>query len=197
MTEAFRVRAVLGDAHLINLNDGVTSRRLECRRCLRTMGEQSFSCLGPRFTRTGKMMTGLHPYCHTCRKQRRGKWIEHPLYTPELDRFWSGYFPALNAGANVRSIYVGLDAEDLLGAYLEQDGLCALTGIQMEPFKTSGKTKSGKHLAAPSVDRIDSQKRYTPDNIQIVLWSVNMMKGDLPQEVFIELCRQISIKNLI
>jgi hypothetical protein len=52
--------------------------------------------------------------------------------------------------------------------------------------------KSGRNLAAPSVDRIDSAKHYTSDNIQIVMAAVNMMKGELPQEVFLEFCDKIA-----
>jgi hypothetical protein len=37
-----------------------------------------------------------------------------------------------------------------------------------------------------SIDRIDSSKGYTLDNIQIVLWSINMMKNDLTHDEAIE-----------
>lgn len=193
-----KVCRFIGHAHLVDVYDGVVGRRLKCRRCLRLMPEANFAQLGPRFfPNSGKVLTGLHPYCHTCRKQAKSAWQKHPLYSPELHRFWTHYLAGLRGGASSRSIYFGIEDEDLLKKYLEQDGRCALTGIAMEPFKTSGRTRNGKYLASPSVDRIDSEKHYTPDNIQIVMWAANLMKGDLPQNVFIELCHQISVKNLI
>lgn len=42
-----------------------------------------------------------------------------------------------------------------------------------------------------SVDRIDSQKHYKKDNVQIVLYEINAMKMDFPQEEFIQLCREV------
>lgn len=49
-----------------------------------------------------------------------------------------------------------------------------------------------------SVDRIDSSKGYTKDNIQLICGMVNIIKYKLPQEKFIELCKKISKKkNLI
>lgn len=197
METAEKVRRTLGDAHLVDVYDGVANRRFECRRCFRRMPENMFVMLGPRFSKGKKAMTALHPHCHTCRKQAKGKWIDHPLYTIHLDGFFTRYMTGLRSGALSRTIYFGIDADDVLGKFLDQDGRCALTGIKLEPFKTSGRLKSGKYLASPSVDRIDSTMHYTPDNIQIVMWAVNVMKSDLPQEVFIELCHQISIKNLI
>lgn len=193
-----RVFKALGDAHLVNCYDGVVGRKFTCHRCHRKLPEDRFVPMpDKKFFRGNTPLTALHPHCHTCRKQAKGRWEGHPLYTPELHRYWSSYAASIRAGAVSRSIYFGIDADDLLGLYLDQDARCAMTGLMMEPFKTSGKTKSGKHLAAPSVDRIDSNKHYTPDNIQIVLWAVNLMKSDLPQNVFIELCHQVSVKNLI
>jgi hypothetical protein len=192
------VKAHLGDAHLINMYDGVCGRKFSCRRCYRKLPEVRFSPLpGKRFFRGNTPLTALHPHCKTCRDQAKSRWVGHQLYSPALHRFWSSYASSLEAGANARSIYFGIGAEDLLGKYLGQDARCAMTGILMEPFKASGRTKNGKYLAAPSVDRIDSTKHYTPDNIQIVMWAVNLMKSDLPNNVFIEICHQVSVKHLI
>lgn len=191
-----RVYGALGDAHLVNCYDGVVGRKFTCHRCSRKLPESRFSPLGPRFAKT-RLLTALHPHCHTCRKQAKGRWTSHPLYSPELDRYWASRLRSLAQGAYQRNIFVGLEAEDLLGKYLDQDGICALTGLQMETSGEGRRTKSGNRYAAPSVDRIDSNKHYTPDNIQIVMAVVNVMKNDIPQQVFIELCHQISAKNLI
>jgi hypothetical protein len=42
-----------------------------------------------------------------------------------------------------------------------------------------------------SVDRIDSKKSYSNDNIQLVCSIINTMKWDLDQEDFINLCTHI------
>lgn len=43
-----------------------------------------------------------------------------------------------------------------------------------------------------SLDRIDSNRGYTQDNVQWVHKDVNKMKMDLNQQIFVELCRAIA-----
>ena len=46
-----------------------------------------------------------------------------------------------------------------------------------------------------SIDRIDSFKGYEKDNIQLVDKRINMMKGSLSNEEFIELCTKVADFN--
>ncbi len=62
--------------------------------------------------------------------------------------------------------------DDLIKLYYEQDGKCAITGIPMVH-------KMRDHRAI-SVDRIDSEKGYEVDNIQLVCAAINIAKKDLP-----------------
>jgi hypothetical protein len=194
--QAMQVRKGFGHVHLIDAMDGSLCRYFTCFRCRRRMPDSSFVCVGTK-TYGQKTVTALHPKCHSCRKQEKGRWVEHPNYTPKLDRYWAAKMPKIRAGANPRSIMFAIESDDLLGMYLEQGGRCALTGLPFDLYGTSKKYMSGKNAAAPSVDRIDSSKHYTVDNIQIVLLAVNIMKGELPQDVFLEFCRQIVINKML
>lgn len=49
------------------------------------------------------------------------------------------------------------------------EGVCAVTGL---PFVLEI-NRTRKHPRAPSLDRIDSTKGYTQDNVRVVLWAVN------------------------
>ncbi len=51
------------------------------------------------------------------------------------------------------------------------DGCCPIFGMKLE-FNTAGFREN-----SPSIDRIDSTKGYTPDNIQIISWKANRIKG--------------------
>ena len=42
-----------------------------------------------------------------------------------------------------------------------------------------------------SVDRIDSTKGYSKDNVQLVCMAANQMKNDLPMTEFIEMCEAV------
>jgi hypothetical protein len=67
----------------------------------------------------------------------------------------------------------------------EQDGQCAYSGL---PIAWSD--VGWDHTA--SIDRIDNDKGYTEDNVQLVHKDVNMMRGSLDDEKFKQLCIQIA-----
>lgn len=76
---------------------------------------------------------------------------------------------------------------ELLDVWDGQEGKCALTGLKLE-------TSQFGTLKA-SIDRIDSKKGYTKDNIQIICAPLNMMKGILTNSEFLSWCRLVAKKN--
>ena len=48
-----------------------------------------------------------------------------------------------------------------------------------------------------SLDRIDSNKGYTKDNVQFVHKDINWMKQDFEQNKFIEYCKKVANKHEI
>ena len=63
-----------------------------------------------------------------------------------------------------------ITVEDVKEIY-PQDGCCPIFGMKLE-FNNAGFRET-----SPSIDRIDSTKGYTPDNIQIISWKANRVKG--------------------
>ncbi len=43
----------------------------------------------------------------------------------------------------------------------------------------------------PSPDRIDPQQGYSMDNVRFVRWAVNRARSDLPEDDFVQLCREV------
>lgn len=80
-----------------------------------------------------------------------------------------------------------LDDEFLHSIWEKQDGKCALTGREL--------TYEANHPFTASIDRIDSSKGYLRDNVQLVGKVINIMKSDLPQDDFIEICKVIARKH--
>lgn len=68
-----------------------------------------------------------------------------------------------------------------------QQGRCALTRVE---FEETGQFRM-------SVDRIDSSRGYTPDNVHLVLWVINRMKTDLSVELFTALCGLVAIAESV
>lgn len=76
--------------------------------------------------------------------------------------------------------------DDIIQKYIEQQGRCYLSG---QLFSTD--SKIGKKYNNLSIDRIDSKKGYTKDNVQLVTEIVNHSKSDLSNDEYIKWCRKI------
>lgn len=101
-------------------------------------------------------------------------------------RFWS----RVKIAAKRRGIKVKISIKDAWNKFIEQNKTCALTGLPLTFDSHSHKTDGNA-----SLDRIDSEKDYTIDNVQWVDKDVNLMKLDLNQNDFIEKCRLIAKFN--
>jgi hypothetical protein len=93
------------------------------------------------------------------------------------------FFYRLQRGAKVRGIPFNLSMKYLDGLFRTQEGKCAFTGL---PLTFSSRTRSLAGTA--SIDRINSARGYYAGNVQWVHKELNMMKGDLPEPRFKELC---------
>lgn len=88
-------------------------------------------------------------------------------------------------GSKVLSVDITI--EDAWNQFLKQDSKCALTG---QPLCFSS-TSSTLSQTTASLDRIDSKKGYSKDNIQWVHKDINRMKWDFPEDHFIDLCKLV------
>lgn len=88
--------------------------------------------------------------------------------------------------AAIRGLTVDVSIEFLWRLYLRQNGRCALSGL---PIFLS---KRDSVASEASVDRIDSALAYTETNVQWVHKEINMMKQDLSEARFFELCQHVA-----
>lgn len=87
---------------------------------------------------------------------------------------------------NTNLRYIDIDLEYLFYLWTAQNGKCALTGMQMTYKFYEGRVNSNL-----SIDRIDSTKGYSKDNVQLVCMAANQMKNDLSMEELTSLCSMI------
>ena len=83
-----------------------------------------------------------------------------------------------------------ISKEDVWNLYAKQDRKCALSGLPIS-FKNEAKKRGNRSFTA-SLDRIDSTKGYTKDNIQLVHKDVNIMKNAYDQQHFLNICKLIT-----
>ena len=84
--------------------------------------------------------------------------------------------------AKQRNQEYDLSEQDIINLLEKQNNRCAINGLSFSEYKLS-------------LDRIDSNKGYTVDNVQLVTIKVNRMKSDFEVSEFIELCKQIAQFN--
>lgn len=97
------------------------------------------------------------------------------------------YWGAIQRGARSRGLEFSITMEQMWDLFIKQNRQCALTGEQLS-FERCKK----QDTQTASLDRIDSKKGYTIDNVQWVHRDINNMKWALPQSRFIELCRKVT-----
>ena len=121
--------------------------------------------------------------CYDCAMKKRNyqKGADNP--------FWKGAkvlsgrkFYRIKRGAELRGIALNLTIEEAEEKLLEQDFICALTGMTL--------TKE-----TWSLDRIDSSKPYEVENVQWVHKDINVMKNKFGEDYFIEMCKKV-VANL-
>lgn len=99
----------------------------------------------------------------------------------------SWYLSATKRRARKLQLRCNLTAPFLWDLFQLQKGLCSLSGI---PIVLASNRKSSSGTA--SLDRIDSQKGYTTNNVQWVHKDIQLMKMQLTEQKFIELCRLVA-----
>jgi len=105
--------------------------------------------------------------------------------------FWYDHIVKSANGSKGRSpVDLTLTKQQAWDLFIKQDGKCALSGIILSfPERHNDKTWTA------SLDRIDSSKGYTQNNVQWLHKDVNMMKRIYDQDYFINICKLIANEN--
>jgi len=157
-------------------NLAVVTKTKHCKKCDKVLPLFSF-------TKNSASKDGLQFACKTCdnlRQQKRriekkkqiqeyGKQyrIKH---TDDMDFRLQGLLNASRARSKEKNRENTLTKQDLFELF-PKDGCCPIFGFKLEWNGT------GFRETSPSIDRIDSTKGYTKDNVQIISWKANRIKG--------------------
>lgn len=96
----------------------------------------------------------------------------------------------IKKSASRRGLWVIVNREEAYDIFVRQKGRCALSGrvITLATTNREWKDRQDNHA---SLDRIDSNKDYTRDNVQWVLKEVNVSKNNMTDEEYIEVCKAV------
>jgi hypothetical protein len=142
------------------------------------------------FSKTKTNKDGLSYLCQPCNRESSKAYRERNherYYQAQKDArqtepvFVSQALYGLKTRSKKKGLEVGVTQEFLLSTLQKSNYICAVTGLKMNleihPRKNANPFKA-------SLDRIDSNKGYTEDNVQWVCWAVNQMKSDRTAEEF-------------
>jgi hypothetical protein len=135
------------------------------------------------FSKNNKSKDRLQYRCRTCdntyQAQRRAADVDgHNQYSKQYQRARRKNFEyrlqmLLNASrqrSKEKNRPHDITLQDIKDIY-PVDGKCPIFGMHLE-FNLAGFRDN-----SPSIDRIDSSKGYTRDNVQIISWKANRIKG--------------------
>jgi len=164
---------------------------------LKIKGRQHWSCECV----CGKILTRREDYLHKCIRnqymcscgcQRTSK------RTGQNSSTWQGYgkisgyyFTTIKNRAIKKGLSCTITIQQIWDLFLKQNQKCALSGIDIQ----IAESRRTKEIMTASLDRIDSSKGYTIDNVQWVHKDINTMKNNIPQNQFIHWCQLVSQHN--
>jgi len=131
-------------------------------------------------TTTNKLISGHTKSCGCIRG--RSRWTGTKYISGE-------FFGIIKRGAEYRNLQFSITIEDIENLLIQQHFKCALTGWDLK----YGRIHRSK--ITMSVDRIDSNKGYTKNNIIIVHKDINMSKQSYSLEYYIKLCNAVAKYN--
>lgn len=126
-----------------------------------------------------------------CTKTCKGKWkYQEGIITTNsqyklISGNWHKYYQRLLYCHNRKRD--GLTLETLKILHEEQNGLCALTGVNL----TCQLEKGIKCPTNSSIDRIEAGGPYIKENIQLVCSAINKLRMDLSLEEFKWWCKRV------
>lgn len=113
------------------------------------------------------------------------------------ERFWRNRLKDLKFYSKRRNIKFNLNIDDLEKIWINQKGLCALTGVELMPGKNLKDLKKNNTYSSSkllSFDRIENNIGYLKSNLRFVSNYANSFKGTLSNTMMYNLSKIISLK---
>jgi len=117
--------------------------------------------------------------CTACRTQQK-EIITSASYEAYLQHLFINAKSKVAHKKRTRDHEFTITHEFLVQLWENQNGKCAISGV----FLTHHRDGSGAKDFNASIDRISNAKDYTPDNVQLVAYRINIMKHALSEDLF-------------
>lgn len=145
-----------------------------------------------QFNRCKTATNGLTSNCKNCSKNNIKKWLESNIKNFIKKAFLSCKH---NCAKRNKDLEFNITEQDILDLYYKQGGKCALSGEKLTFIANLSDRQINEYNI--SIDRKDSSKGYTNDNIQLVGAIVNIMKNDIDEKDFLLFVSTIAINSIL
>lgn len=154
-------------------------------------GKKLFYC---NLSCAGKMNhTHLKPYQEELKKNTgRGKWLRNK----DIYSQFRYHLNNAKRHSNNKNI-IDLDLEYLKFLWENQNGKCAVTGIDLEiKHIHTKKQRTNKSPYQASLDRIDNSKGYIKGNVRFVCYMFNIARNNFSDHDVLEFCKKVMEKMI-
>ena len=107
----------------------------------------------------------------------------------------------VKASAKARNLECTITVEELFNMYKKQEGRCFYTGEKLVLKISSSQSYKRENMDVfknyATLDRLDSTKGYTIDNVVLSTLKCNMAKSSLSYDEFVKICENIKNKSII
>ena len=147
------------------------------------------------------VMEGVNPnnprarkVCRVCDERMLKRYARHTEANGQYTGIWRMAQHNLRKSAKDRAKNNGrefnITVEDIINVW-PRDGLCPALGIEL----TCAEGHTGDRTKSPSLDRIDSTKGYTPDNIQVISTMANRIKTNANAEQVMAVAQWMGVQD--
>lgn len=148
------------------------------KTCFKCKTTKPFDC----FFKHSATADGHHSWCKHCCKEGNNRSREKLNST--IEGRAKVFLQNAKKSAEKRQQEFLMTVADVVGCWNDQMGICAYSGRKM--------TLKAGELTTVSIERIDSNKGYVPENTILVCQAINRMKSNFQFEDFYSLCRDVA-----
>lgn len=126
---------------------------------------------------------GFHSWCKSCCKigNNKSRLKAYSTFDGRINTF----LRSCKNSAKKRNQEFRLTRQDFIDMWKNQSGACAYTGLKMDLTPNTD--------FSVSVERIDSNIGYIPENTILTTTAINRMKSNFSAEFFYKMCRDVTI----
>lgn len=161
----------------------------------RRMYEVRCDCGRVEVKRKDHVLSGRAKSCKSCASKATASRHPPPVVQKGCGDLSGTHYNAIKNGAKRRGIQFSVTKEYLWNLYQEQNGMCALSGVEITLSRKLKRNNVDWDVVTASVDRINNTKGYVEGNLWWVHKDVNRLKNNYSVSELLAWCSLVVNKH--